>query len=176
MVLETTAEDVPEPVHESSVEEPLQEPRTAETYLETLRPEATEAESASETVLEDSTLKPAPEACSSQPVLSDPAPEPPVEEAVPEPLVSESSVTEPCEEEVTPAATVTEAPDTGESSAEERPAPGVESGKPDTPAWRPGDVFVRTDEGPGLILHLKLELWLIISPLLRRIKTNRTSG
>lgn len=77
-------------------------------------------------------------------VPEDPTPEPFVTEAVPEAIVSESSIMEPTGEEATLEASGAEARVTEEKSAEEPSAPAVESGKPDTSVWRPGDVFMLT--------------------------------
>lgn len=111
------AEDVSEPVHESPVGELPQEPTADEADPGALVSEPSVTEPASENFPEDST------------------PEPSVTETVPEALVSESG--ERTGEEATLEAPVTEA-----SVDEEPPAPVVESGKPDTSAWRPGDVFM----------------------------------
>ncbi|XP_027033825.2 apoptosis-inducing factor 1, mitochondrial isoform X1 [Tachysurus fulvidraco] len=110
---EYTADDVSEPVHESSVEEPSQEPMPPGSLVS----EQVEAEPTPESVLEDS----APEASTSS------TPEPSVTEAVPEALFSESSVREQGGEEVALGAPVTESHVTEEKSAEEPPDPVVES-------------------------------------------------
>ncbi|XP_034156821.2 apoptosis-inducing factor 1, mitochondrial isoform X2 [Pangasianodon hypophthalmus] len=141
-VTEAASETVPEdPTPEPSVteaasetvpEDPTPEPPVTEAASETVpedpTPEPSVTEAASETVPEDPTPEPpVTEACTPEPVVEDPTPEPSLTEAVPEPLVSESSITEPTGEEVRLEAPVTEAHVTEEKSAEEPPAPVVES-------------------------------------------------
>lgn len=142
VVLESTTDDVSEPVHESSVEEPSQEPLPTESVPGALVPEQVEAESASETVPEDPTPKS---------VLEDSSPEPSVTEAVPEALFSESPVREQTGEEVTHKAPVTKLHVTEEQSAEEPPDPVVESGKPVTSARSPEDVLLIIEQMKELV-------------------------
>ncbi|KAK3509201.1 hypothetical protein QTP70_025561 [Hemibagrus guttatus] len=146
-----TEDPTPEP---SVTEDPTPEPSVTEDPTPHLslsedptpEPSVTEYPTPHLSLSEDPTPEPsvtelAPEASTPEPALEDPAPEPSVTEAVPEALVSESSVREQTGEEVALEAPVTEAHVTEEKPAEEPPAPVVESGKPDTSARRPEDVF-----------------------------------